>query len=56
MNIERLKREAKKLKKAEGIPHNEALNRLAKTYGYTSWALLMRTENRAAKAAAGGAQ
>lgn len=35
--LENMKRQAKKLKKEEGIPHHEALNRVAKDNGHASW-------------------
>ena len=35
--LENLKREAKKLRKGEGIPHVEALNRIAVREGFESW-------------------
>jgi hypothetical protein len=40
--IERLKREAKKIKKEQGITHTEALDKVALKYEYHSWQLLMR--------------
>lgn len=36
-NIDWLKRQATILKKEKGIKHHEALNLIAKQYGYTSW-------------------
>lgn len=36
-SIEQLKRDAKRLKKAEGISHTEALNRVVQQYGFKTW-------------------
>jgi hypothetical protein len=46
LNIERLKREAKRLKGMRNIPHTRALDEVAKTYQYKSWAALMTDQNR----------
>jgi hypothetical protein len=40
--INELKRKAKLLRRAEGIPLNQALTRVAKEEGYASWGLLIR--------------
>lgn len=40
-SIESLKRDAKRLKKAENIPHHEALERIAKREGFASWKQLL---------------
>lgn len=40
--INELKRKAKLLRRAEGIPLNQALARMAKEEGYASWCLLIR--------------
>lgn len=45
--IETLKREATLLKKREGIPHHEALNRIAVLKGYPAWKDLRRALNSA---------
>lgn len=36
-NVEKLKQKARKLKKGSGIPHNEALNQVAKAAGFNHW-------------------
>jgi hypothetical protein len=36
------KGEAKRMKKAEGITHCEALNRIAQRYGFKSWMHLLK--------------
>lgn len=41
-HIEHLRRQAKKLKKANGISHNEALNQVVQANGYSDWALMMK--------------
>lgn len=46
MNVERLKREAKQIKRAEGCTHVAALDRVAVREGFANWSLLMRTHNR----------
>jgi len=38
--IYRLKRQARILSRSEGIPHHEALNRVAREEGFDSWSLL----------------
>jgi hypothetical protein len=40
--IERLKRDAKQLKKANGLSHHEAQDRIAMQHGHQSWDALMR--------------
>jgi Glyoxalase superfamily protein len=42
--IERLKREAKKLRKQEGTTHSQALDKLAQQKGYKNWSLLMKAQ------------
>lgn len=37
MNVDRLKRAAKKLKKEKGIKHYEALNEIARQNGFQNW-------------------
>lgn len=41
VNIEWLKRQAKKLKKEKAITHTEALELIAKEQGHSSWKQLM---------------
>lgn len=41
-NIEQLKRDAKRLKKALGITHTAALNKVAQEQGYNSWEDLIK--------------
>lgn len=40
--IYELKRKAKALRRESGIPHNQALDRIAREEGYPSWSLLIR--------------
>lgn len=40
--VERMKRDAKKLRKAEGIAHHEALDRIAAERGFRNWSLLAK--------------
>jgi hypothetical protein len=40
--IENFKAEAKRMKKADGITHCEALNRIAQRYGYNTWMHLLK--------------
>lgn len=40
MNIVRLKKLAKKLRKEKGIKHFEALNQIAQDHGYNHWKAL----------------
>lgn len=35
--LEQIKREAKRLKRAEGIKHHEALDKVAKSHGYDNY-------------------
>ena len=35
---DRLKKAAKRLKKAEGIPHHQALDKVAQEHGFADWA------------------
>ena len=41
VNLESLKREAKRIRKTEGVTHSMALDKIAKGYGFSSWNLLM---------------
>ena len=45
LSIERLKRLAKQHKKATACTHAEALDHIAKRYGYQTWAKLMEKQN-----------
>ncbi|PCJ91179.1 MAG: hypothetical protein COA50_16760 [Flavobacteriaceae bacterium] len=40
--INELKRKAKLVRRETGIPHNQALDRIAKDEGYASWSFLIR--------------
>lgn len=40
--IYELKRKAKNLRRETGLPHNQALDRIAREEGYQSWSLLIR--------------
>lgn len=40
--INELKRKAKLLRRETGVPHNQALDRIAKDEGYASWSILIR--------------
>ncbi|MCO6186865.1 hypothetical protein [Rhizobium sp. L1K21] len=40
--INELKRKAKLLRRESGMPHNQALDRIAKDEGYSSWSILIR--------------
>lgn len=40
-----LKRAATRYKKQKGLTHSEALDAVAKEYGYNNWALLMHAAN-----------
>lgn len=42
--IERLRREAKQVSKAEGIGHQQALHRLARAQGHPNWDMLQRVQ------------
>ena len=42
INIERLKREAKKIHKETGMTHVQALDHLAAKFGFAKWSLLMK--------------
>ncbi len=42
--IERLRREAKKVSKAEGIGHQEALHRFARGLGHPNWDMLQKVQ------------
>lgn len=48
-DIDRLKREAKKMSRSEGITHYEALDKLANRHGFLKWSLLMKSFNRDSK-------
>lgn len=41
-SIESLKRDAKRIKKAEGVSHSEALKRVAQREGFPKWELLVK--------------
>lgn len=43
--VEQIKRDAKRTRRALGITHGEALNRHAAQRGFSSWAALMRITN-----------
>ena len=43
--IERLKREAKRIHREEQCSHSHALDRIAARYGFTKWSLLMKKYN-----------
>jgi len=43
-SIETLKKSAKKLKKAKGISHHEALSQTAQEQGYKSWSILVKSK------------
>lgn len=43
-SIERLKREAKRMRKSRGISHNAALDLLAKARGFTNWSQLIKAQ------------
>ena len=47
--VEGMKREAKRQKKARGITHSEALAEQAQSRGFRNWSLLMRAVNHQAK-------
>lgn len=40
--VENLRRDAKKLGRAEGITHSQALDRLAQDHGFKNWSLLQK--------------
>lgn len=40
--LERFRREAKKLKRELSITHSEALDRIAAQHGFKNWSLLVR--------------
>ena len=43
-SIEALKKSAKKIKKAKGISHHEALNQTAQEQGFKSWSILVKSK------------
>lgn len=45
VQLERLRREAKKLKRELGITHSEALDRIAARYGFANWSQLAKHIN-----------
>lgn len=45
LNVEKLRREAHDLKKAQGIQHAKALDKVAKAYGYDKWTDLIAAQN-----------
>lgn len=47
--VGRMKREAKRQKKARGITHAEALGEQAQARGFRNWSLLMKVVNRQTK-------
>ena len=47
--VDRMKRDAKKLRKAEGIPHHVALDRVAAQHGFQRWSLLAQAAAAAEK-------
>ena len=42
-SLESLRRRAKEVKKAEGIPHTKALDKIAAQYGFPHWPRLLET-------------
>lgn len=42
INIERLKRDAKKIHRETGITHTQALDQLAAKFGFAKWSLLIK--------------
>lgn len=44
-SVEGLKREAKVMKKAEGVTHAQALDAMAARHNYLNWAMLMKHHN-----------
>lgn len=46
LNVEKLKREARTRKKNNGTTHTLELDVVARQYGYKSWSLLMRDQNK----------
>lgn len=40
LNLDQLKREAKKYGREKGIPHSKALDEFAVRYGYQNWSML----------------
>lgn len=47
-SLDRLKKQAKKLKKAAGITHCQALQAIAKNHGHSSWRGLLTEYEKAA--------
>lgn len=45
LNIEKLRREARDLKKAKGIQHAKALDMVASHHGFTKWTDLVAAQN-----------
>lgn len=43
-NIDWLKRQAKNIKKQEGISHTESLNKIAQLYGFENWKELLNAQ------------
>lgn len=48
MNIEQLKRAAKKVSRAEGMTHTAALDLMARIHGFKDWASLMKAQGASA--------
>lgn len=45
LNVDNLRREAHELKKAQGIQHAKALDKVAKAYGFEKWTDLIAAQN-----------
>lgn len=48
-NVERAKREAKKMRKESGKTHSECLAEIARRQGFNNWSLLMKAQNKESK-------
>lgn len=46
LNIEALKRQAKRMHREKKITHSEALNILAREHGYANWPSLMKEQKK----------
>lgn len=46
MNIEQLKREAKRMKRSTGKTHSECLDEIARRYGFQNWSVLMKNQEK----------
>lgn len=42
LNLDRLRRDAKQLKREKNIPHTAALDQIAARFGYPNWPALVR--------------